>query len=320
MSCQNFSNTSEGSIAIGVQSACGTAQTTLKSLRFASDTLNQTAASVISTEIRPNRQIVDLIRTTSSIGGDIVTELSYSTYDDLFQGLFQSATGLDGAGTEITQAKVKKYFTIEKNTPDSAGTNFYTQMIDQQVSGMTLNIAQGAVVGGNFTFMGSSVATPSSTSLDSSPYVAATTTPIFNSLSNVSNVSVDGTTAGYVQSVVLTVTNNLREQRAIGSVAPAGIASGQFAVTGTMKLYFASNALFLKFLSDQTFAFSVTLDDLTGTTHGNQYTFRLPKCKFTNITKNITGNNQDVLLECGFQALYDSTLGGTMGMKSQVAV
>ena len=318
MSCQNFASTSEGTLAYGVQVACGTAQTTLKELRFVSETIGLTAAVTSSNEIRPNRNVADSIRTSTSIGGDINMELSYATYDDFMQGLLQSATALDGANTEIKNGTTKKYFTIEKNTPDASGTNYFTQFIDTQVGGMTLNIAQGAVVAGNFTLMGSANPTNASTSLDATGYTAANTNTVFNSLANVSAVLVDGVTAGNVESVNLTVTNNLREQRAIGSVAPAGVASGQFAVSGTVRIYFATNALYTKFLADQTFSLSVTLDDLSGTVNGNQYTIRLPKCKFTNVTKNITGNNADVLLEGGFTALLDGTLGATMGVKSLV--
>lgn len=316
MSCQNFASTSEGTLAYGVQVACGTPQTALKVLRFASESLGLTAESTQSNEIQPNRNVSDLIRTTTSVGGDVNVEFSYEVYDDFFQGLLQSATGLDGAGTEIKNGTTKKYFTIEKNTPLADGSNKYTQFTDMQVGGMTMNIAQGAIVDGSFSLLGSTEPVNSGTSLDGSGYTAAPTFPVFNSLANVSAVSIDGSPAGFVEGVNFTVTNNLREQRAIGYVAPAGVASGQFVVTGTISLYFASDALYTKFINDQTFSLLVTLDDLTDTVNGNQYTFRFPKCKFGNVTKNITGNNQDVLLQGDFQALLDGTLAGTLGMES----
>lgn len=320
MSCENFASTSEGTLAYGVQVACGTPQTTLKELRFVSETLGLTAATTVSNEIRPNRNVADSIRTSTSVGGDINIEFSYQTYDDFLKGLLQSATGVDGANTEIKNGTTNSYFTVEKNTPNAAGTNYFTQFTDMQVGGMTLNIAQGAIVAGNFSLLGSGNPTNSGTSLDTNGYTAAPTFPVYNSLANVSAVLVDGVTAGSVESINFTITNNLREQRAIGNVAPAGVASGQFNVSGTIRIYFSDNTLYTKFINDQTFAISVTLDDETGATNGNQYTIRLPRCKFTNVTKNITGNNQDVLLEGGFQALLDPTLVGTMGLKSLNAV
>lgn len=316
MSCQNFASTSEGTLAYGVQVACGTPQTTLKSLRFTGETLGLTAQSTQSAEIRTGRNVADLVRTATSVGGDINIEFSYEVYDDFLQGLLQSATGLDGANTEIKNGVTRKYFTVEKNTPDAAGTNYFTQFTDMQVGAMNLSIAQGAIITGSFTLMGSTEPTNASTSLDTTGYTAAPTFPVYNTLANVSAVSVDGSPVGSVESVTFTVTNNMREQRAIGAVAPAGIGNGDFVVTGNISIYFSSNALYTKFLADQTFSLLVTLDDKTGATNGNQYTFRFPKCKFGNVTKNITGNNQDVLLQGDFQAILDGTLVGTMGLKS----
>lgn len=320
MACQNFASTSEGTLAYGVQVACGTPQTALTELRFTSESLGITANSTQSEEIRPNRNVSDLIRTETSVGGDVNLEFSYATYNDFMQGLLQSATPLDGAGTVIKNGVAKRYFTIEKNTPNAAGVNFYTQFTDMQVAGFTLNIAQGAIVNGNFSFLGSETPAESAISLDSTGYTAANTFPVYNSLANVSAVIIDGAAAGSVESVNFTVTNNLREQRAIGYIAPAGVAAGQFVVTGSVSIYFASNALFNKFLADQSFTLSVTLDDETGTTNGNQVTITLPKCKFNNITKNITGNNQDVLLSGDFQAILDGAFAGTMGISTLAAV
>jgi len=316
MSCQNFASTSEGTLAYGVQVACGTPTTALKELRFVSETLNLTAATTQSNEIRPNRNVSDLVRTSTSVGGDISVEFSYEVYDDFMQALLQSSVALDGAGTEIKNGVTKKYFTIEKNTPDASGTNYFTQFTDMQVGGMTMTIAQGAIVTGSFTMLGSENPVNSTTSLDGTGYTAAPTFPVYNSLANVSAVLIDGTTAGNVESVNFTVTNNLREQRAIGNVAPAGVASGQFVVTGSVSIYFASNALYTKFINDTSFSLEVTIDDLTNVGNGNQYTFRFPKCKFGTVTKNITGNNADVLLQGDFQAILDGTLAGTMGVES----
>ena len=320
MTCQNFASTSEGSLAYGVQSACGTPQTTLKALRFVSETLNTTATSTGSNEIITNRNVTDLVRTGTSTGGQINFDLSYLTYNDFLQGLLQSSVALDGVGTVIKNGTTKKYFTLEKNTPTPDGTNYFSVFSDMQVSSMTMNIAQGAMVSGDFAFMGQTAQANSGTSLDTvGGYTAINTNPIYNSLTNVSSVTIDGSASASVEAVNFTVTNNLREQRAIGSVVAAGIGSGQCVVTGTVNLYFATNALYTKFLSDSTFTLTVVLDDLTGVTNGNKYTIAFPKCKFSNVTKNITGNNQDVLLAGTFQAIYDSSTAASITIAGLVA-
>jgi hypothetical protein len=321
MSCQNFASTSEATLAYGVQSACGTPQTTLKALRFVSETLNSTASTTQSNEIRVNRNVADLIRTSTSVGGQVNVEFSYKVYDDFLQALLQSATALDGANTEINNASTKKYFTLEKNTPLADGTGAYTVYQDMQVASMNLNIAQGAVVTGDFAFIGSTNPTNSTSSIDTvGGYTAAPTFPVYNTLADVSAVLIDGSTAGNVESITFSLSNSLREQRAIGNIAAAGVASGLFVATGTIKLYFSSNALYTKFLADQSISLLVTLDDKTGVTNGNQYTIRLPKCKFSNMTKNITGNNGDVILDASFQAILDGTLAATIALKSLDAV
>jgi len=321
MSCQNFASTSEGTLAYGVQTACGTPATDLTALRFTSETLNQTATSIQSDEITPNRNVYDLVRTAISVAGQVNIDFSYEMYDDFLQGLLQSATALDGVlGTPITNGTTKHYYTIEKDTPTADGTHYYSQFTDMQVASFTLNTTQGQVVNGDFGFMGSEAMVNSSTSLDATlPYDPSPAFPVFNSLSNVSQILIDGATAGYVEGINITVTNNLREQRAIGYVAPAGVASGQFVVTGSINLYFADNALYTKFLNDQAFTLTFTLDDKTGVVTGNSYTFNFPNCKFENMTKNITGNNQDVLLSGTFQALYNTGIGGTISISKHDA-
>lgn len=319
MSCNNFASTSESTLAYGVQSACGTPATTLKQLRFTGETLNMNAQTSQSNEIRGDRNVTDLIRTQTSVGGDINVEFSYKVFDEFIQGLLQSSTALAGDGTtKIKNGSTKKYFTLEKNTP-TGGSNYYLQYTDMQVGGMSMNIAQGQIVTGNFTFLGTGVAT-ATTSLDTDGYTAAPTFPVYNTLADVSAINIDGVTAGFVEAINFTVTNNLREQRAIGYVAPAGVANGLYTVTGTIRLYFQDNALYTKFINDDNFAVLVTLDDQTGVTNGNQYTIEFPKCKFSQVTKNITGNNQDVILEGTFQAIYDSTLGATMSVISKNSV
>ncbi len=58
---------------------------TLKELRFTSESLSQVTGTVNSAEIRADRQIVDHLRTSINVAGDINIELSYSAFDDFFE-------------------------------------------------------------------------------------------------------------------------------------------------------------------------------------------------------------------------------------------
>jgi len=65
---------------------------TIQDLRYTSESLRQDTGSVSSAEIRSDRQVTDVIRTSVSSQGDIALELSYSAYDEWLQaGLLSAA-------------------------------------------------------------------------------------------------------------------------------------------------------------------------------------------------------------------------------------
>ena len=59
----------------------------LRELRFTNESLNYAAQTVVSEEIRSDRQVSDIIRTGIESGGDVGIELSFGAFDDLFEGM-----------------------------------------------------------------------------------------------------------------------------------------------------------------------------------------------------------------------------------------
>ena len=59
----------------------------LRELRFTNESLNYSAQTAVSEEIRSDRQVSDIIRTGVESGGDIGVELSFGAFDDLFEGM-----------------------------------------------------------------------------------------------------------------------------------------------------------------------------------------------------------------------------------------
>lgn len=69
-----------------------TVGTELIDLRFTSESIAQITGTVNSAEIRSDRQIVDHIRTTINVAGDMNIELSYGAFDDFLEwGLLSAA-------------------------------------------------------------------------------------------------------------------------------------------------------------------------------------------------------------------------------------
>ena len=59
----------------------------LRELRFTNESLNYSAQTAVSEEIRSDRQVSDIIRTGVESGGDVGVELSFGAFDDLFEGM-----------------------------------------------------------------------------------------------------------------------------------------------------------------------------------------------------------------------------------------
>lgn len=64
---------------------------TLQKLRFTGESLRQATRTTTSTEIRDDRRTVDVLRTGVNAEGDVNIELSGLSYDDLWEGVLQSA-------------------------------------------------------------------------------------------------------------------------------------------------------------------------------------------------------------------------------------
>lgn len=309
MTCQIYGNSSQTVLGVGKQSACGTPNTTLSLLRTTGNTLEQNSTATESQEIRSDRNVSDLVRTKSTVGGPITGELSYTTWNKLLGGVLQSSAEIDGAGTVIKNGVTPHYFTVEKNTPVN-GTNYYTQYTDVQIDEITVTIPTQEKVTISATTLGSAAVVVSSSPLGSG-YTAVTSTPVYNSNYHVKSITINGVTTYKVQSLNWTYKNNLAEQAAVGDVIAGGVSSGEFQVTGSIAIFFKDNALLSAFLADTAFSMSVVLDDKTGVVNGNELTFNFPHCKFATISTPISGNNNALVQTCTFQAIYDSATTST---------
>lgn len=308
MSC--FSDTSKSDLAFGVQIDGTTQQTSLNKLRNTGSSLQFTAESTQSQEIRADRNVTDIIRTQSSVSGNVDFELSYATFDPFIEGVLSSTK--TGTGTAIDPYTIvngveKKYFTLERSF-ETGATDQYEQYGSCEVDTMSLNIAASEIITGSMGLIGLG-ATQSTTSIDADGYAPANTNRVFNSVNMVNSVLEGGTEyKSNVQSLSLDIANNKRESRAIGSEAPSCIGDGQFVVTGQITVYFKDNVLYDKFLNETVTSLVIELEDDAG----NQMIITMPKVLYTNVAREIPGNNEDVLVVLDYQAIYDAGISGTI--------
>lgn len=92
----------------------------LRELRFTNESLNYSAQTVVSEEIRSDRQVSDIIRTGVESGGDVGIELSFGAFDDLFEGMLYNdwTAVLDSDATSPADPG----FTVTNNSPGNTST------------------------------------------------------------------------------------------------------------------------------------------------------------------------------------------------------
>jgi len=299
-----MSDSNLASIAIAAESTFGTSPTTgFKTFRYTGESLNYNISNTQSAQIRADRNVNELVRTDASASGDLNFELSYGTLDDLLEGLLCS-TWDSGSGV-LKNGTAPKSFSIEKNF--GAGvTNPFHLFTGMTPSSMGLSVSAGDMVTGNMSFLGKEMITATSKQ-NSSNIGAATTSPVMNAVSNVAALSEGGTnmllaSSDKVMSLDISIENNLRVRNSIGTLGATSIGMGQFVVTGSMSVYFASGGVFNKFLNNTDSSLSFQVSDGT-----NSYTFLLPKIEYTGGQVVAGSTNSDVMAEMEFQAKYDAT-------------
>ena len=281
------------------ESVFGTTPTTpvLSTVRYTGESINYSLRNIKSQEIRDDRNTADLIQVQSDAGGDVNFEMSYGSFDDLIEAALCGTWTADVLknGTEL------RSFTVQKEFQD-ATTPFFKNYTGMRVGGMDLNFQTGQILTGKFPFMGLGAAT-STSQIAGATFAAASTTTPMNAVGNVTNIVKDTVPmTDFFSKLSLTLNNNLRAQRAIGSLPSIGIALGSLDLTGSIELYLQDKTLVDLYLAGTYFSLGFTLTDEVP----NTYDFLLPKVKFETGTVVAGGLDQDVMLTGTVRAIYDS--------------
>jgi len=99
-----------------------TIYTAMKDLRFTSESLGQDTDTAESDEVRDDRQLVDVVRTSIRAGGDINFELSYNAFDDLLKAALCSADW----STEVEDTNTTHSMDDSDNSINDSGNGYIT--------------------------------------------------------------------------------------------------------------------------------------------------------------------------------------------------
>ena len=264
-----------------------------KKFRHNSTTLNLNRSSFGSEELRSDRMIADFRAGTKSVEGNVVTELSQSSHDDML------AAALCGewVGNVLKAGTIRESFTLERNFEDIVQ---FLRYRGAQVDTLQISMTTGAVVGLTFGFWakGMDVA---QVILTGATYPAAPTTPTMDAISG--SILEAGAPIAVATEVTLNLANNLNPRFVIGSAESLEPSIGRSNLTGTLSAYFESAALYQKYLNNEDSSLQIVCSDGT-----ENFEFLIPKLKYTGGDVPVSGEGP-VSIQMPFQGILDPVTG-----------
>ncbi len=297
MSIADSSKTRVGFIT---EVAWGTTPATpvFQNLRITGESFNFDAENVVSNELRPDRNIPDLTRVGRSASGGFDMELSYGTFDTIFESVMFGAWATNVLKNGVTG----KSFTFEK-TFETGVTDQYLRYTGMYANEFSMNCEAGSIITGSFAFVGKGGAVDSAI-IAGATYTAAGVAPVLDATSDFGTLTFTGLVGTpKLMSVSLNVTNNLRPQKAIANIELVGVGTGRFELTGTIRAYFEDAELYQAYLDGDELALSFQV----GRTAGSKYQVDVPKLKIESAEVVAGGNDQDIMVDLNFRGLYDTT-------------
>lgn len=195
-----------------------------------------------------------------------------------------------------------KSFTIERRIPDATVPEYF-KFPGSMISTLNLDYEFGNILKGSFELLCKD-GISSTTALAGLTDVPAATGDVYNSVSNLKNIIIGGvaSTQEYMK-LGININNNLRGQKAIGSLPNIGVGAGSMDITGPIEIYFQDGSEFTKFSGNTAFSLSFVIEDEAG----NAYAFSFPRVKYESLTVATEGKNNDLIAKGTWRALLDPT-------------
>jgi hypothetical protein len=307
-----IASTSRTRVAYVAETAYGTtpATPTFLEIRRTGGEMRTKKTTVVSDEIRLDRNVRDEYQVAQDADGQYDFELTYGTFDDLLAGaLFGSWTT-----NVLTNGSVEQSFTFEETVDLGSGSFSYSRFTGCAVDSLALNFPARKGVTGTIKLMGQKE-TVDTAIISGATYTAPNTNVPETSVS-VASLAIAGLApAPKIKNLSLNIANNLRIRDTVGSLYTDSFGSGQIDVTGSFDAYFESNALYQAVLDHGGGAISLTVGAVTN----KKYTINMPVVRFLDGARRLGGKNDDVMINVPFRAIYDSGIGGSIRITRAVA-
>lgn len=178
------------------------------------------------------------------------------------------------------------------------------------INSWNVNAQASSILTSSFDFMGSESSgyangTGPDGSKSNGAYLTQVAANILNAVSHIKGVRIndedvyEAAAKIYFQGLDFSIGNNLRGVQAISTMGNVDVLPGQFEVTGSMNAYFATNAMYNRFVNGDEFsiAYPVLNED------GEGYMFYFPRAAVSSSTMSASGNDQDLVEQMQWAAM-----------------
>jgi len=195
-------------------------------------------------------------------------------------------------------------FTFQKHFQDLAVPVFQL-FPGVRIGGMNLDFQTGQILTGSFNVMGLSATVGTSQVSGATIVPLGANQSVLNSVTNLTTIQKNGVTmAASMKSMTMALNNNLRGQKAIGTLGNKGVALGRCEITGNIELYFEDLVEYNSFINASYFSLGFRLADPNGTDY---YDVLLPRVKYETGTVVAGGLDQDLMISGTYRAVYDAS-------------
>ncbi len=260
-------------------------------IRFNTSSLARNVAQVDSAEINTSRQRNPAKQGTYSTQGEIVSELSDGSFDDLLAILMQQSAWTTNT---LKVGSTVRTFAILKRHTDTGEDYIYR--------GCRLNtLAVSAQIDARVTFTLGVIGTEAEVYTLPVDAVLGTATTSEPMVTSVGSISEGGTALAYATAHDFTLNNGMAPLFALHQRAAYDVQNGVFTATGTLSAYRESGGLYAKFLNETATSITQVFSDGT-----NTLTFDFPNVVYTQADDAVTGPDA-IVNQFTYSAGYDGT-------------
>lgn len=274
------------------------ADATKTKMRNTGDSLNLSKTTMTSEELTGDARVTFLRHGNESIGGDISFEFAYGDFDDFLAAALRGAWDTD----ILKQGTALQYFSFEKGFTDISKYQLFRDCV---VNTMSISMGLDSIVTGSIGIVGGTHVGFASEAVLKTPGEPTNTEPFvtFDGEFSINGTSVCAAITG----LDFTIDNGVTANYTLCSPGAKSMTGDRINITGTITALFNDETEVKRFLDEDTFAVSATLEDASK----NKITFLLPKIKYTGADIPTSGGGV-ISLSLPFQALYDTTAKSTL--------